>query len=269
MDQVRLISSTVLSLRKKAGLRVRLPLANLTVVTTDTQALAGFEGILRDELNVKAVTLVEQQPDSAESYGITPKLTVNARAAGPRLGKQVQQVIKAARTGDWSESGGVVTAGGIELVAGEYAESVLNTSALALLAGGGFVLLETSTTPELEAEGLARDLIRAVQDTRKSAGFEVSDRIRLDVVFLGDADAATFALATAVDVAGETLATRFATHVSSSVDAGALAAGTPAEWLPGLTGTPVEHYVSFKANHYANSAPVIVAVARDKGTINV
>jgi isoleucyl-tRNA synthetase len=281
MDQVRLISSTVLSLRKKAGLRVRLPLANLTVVTTNTAALAGFEGILRDELNVKAVTLVEQQPDSAESYGITSKLTVNARAAGPRLGKQVQQVIKAARTGDWTETDGVVTAGGVELAAGEYdlelqpastaadAESVLNTSALALLTGGGFVLLETTTTPELEAEGLARDLIRAVQDTRKSAGFEVSDRIRLDVVFFDDADAATFALAAAVDVAGETLATRFTVHSSSSVADAALAAGTPAEWLPGLTGTPVEHYVRFEADHYANSAPVIVAVARDKGTINV
>jgi isoleucyl-tRNA synthetase len=281
MDQVRVISSTVLSLRKKAGLRVRLPLANLTVVTTDTAALAGFEGILRDELNVKAVTLVEQRQDSAESYGITSKLTVNARAAGPRLGKQVQQVIKAARTGDWSETNGVVTAGGIDLAAGEYelelqaastaagAESVLNTSALALLAGGGFVLLETTTTPELEAEGLARDLIRAVQDTRKSAGFEVSDRIRLDLVFFDEADAATFTLAGAVDVAGETLATRFQTHTSSSVADAALAAGTPAEWLPGLTGSPVEHYVRFEANHYANSAPVIVAVARDKGSINV
>ncbi|PXA67802.1 isoleucine--tRNA ligase [Cryobacterium arcticum] len=281
MDQVRLISSTVLSLRKKAGLRVRLPLSNLTVVTTNTAALAGFEGILRDELNVKAVSLVELTEGSAESYGITSKLTVNARAAGPRLGKQVQQVIKAARTGDWSETDGVVTAGGIALVAGEYdlelqaastaadAESVLNTSALALLPGGGFVLLETTTTPELEAEGLARDLIRAVQDTRKSAGFEVSDRIRLDLVFFDEADAATFAIGAAVDVAAETLATRFHTHASSSVDGAVLAAGTPAEWLPRLTGTPVEHYVRFEANHYANSAPVIVAVARDKGTINV
>jgi len=276
MDQVRLVSSTVLSLRKKAGLRVRLPLANLTVVTTDTAALAGFEGILRDELNVKAVTLVEQSADSAQSYGITSKLTVNARAAGPRLGKQVQQVIKAARTNDWSETDGVVTAGGIELAAGEYelelqaastaadAESVLNSSALALLAGGGFVLLETTTTPELEAEGLARDLIRAVQDTRKSAGFEVSDRIRLDLVFFADTDADTFALATGVDVAGETLATRFAAH-SAPADT----AGTPSEWLPGLTGSIVEHYVRFEANHHANHGPVIVAVARDKGTINV
>jgi len=279
MDQVRLISSTVLSLRKKASLRVRLPLANLTVVTGNTADLAGFEGILRDELNVKAVTLVEQLPDSADSYGITSKLTVNARAAGPRLGKQVQQVIKAARTGDWSETDGVVVAGGVPLVAGEYelelqaastsadTGSELASSALALLPGGGFVLLETVTTPELEAEGLARDLIRAVQDTRKSAGFQVSDRIRLDLVFFDEADAATFALADGVDVAGETLATRFVAHPAAAAPTDAV--GTPAEWLPGLTGSAVEHYVRFEANHYANTGPVIVAVAREKGTINV
>ena len=55
--------------------------------------------------------------------------------------------------------------------------------ALALLPSGGFVLLDTTTTPELEAEGLARDVIRAVQDTRKAAGFDVSDRIRLQLLF--------------------------------------------------------------------------------------
>src|SRR6185312_7759924 len=136
----------------------------------------------------KAVEFVELQEDSATRYGITSKLTVNARAAGPRLGKQVQQVIQAARAGDWSEVDGVVTVGGVELAEGEY-DLVLETAqtggeshtALALLAGGGFALLDTATTPELEAEGLARDIIRAVQDTRKAAGLDVSDRIRLSL----------------------------------------------------------------------------------------
>ncbi|MEO6309266.1 MAG: isoleucine--tRNA ligase, partial [Leifsonia sp.] len=175
MDQVRAISSTVLSLRKQAGLRVRLPLATLTVVTSNTAALAPFDAILREELNVKSIDLVELADDSAAAYGITSKLTVNARAAGPRLGKSVQQVIQAARTGNWSEVDGVVTAGGIELAEGEY-ELALATSqdagtadaALALLAGGGFALLDTATTPALESEGFARDVIRGVQDTRKS-----------------------------------------------------------------------------------------------------
>ncbi|MFF1632919.1 isoleucine--tRNA ligase [Leifsonia sp. NPDC058248] len=213
MDRIRAISSTVLSLRKQAGLRVRLPLAGLTVVAGKADALRPFEAILRDELNVKAVEFVELHDDSAVRYGITSKLTVNARAAGPRLGKEVQKVIQAARAGDWSELDGIVTAGGIELAAGEY-DLVLetaqadgeSTSALALLPGGGFVLLDTVTTPELEAEGLVRDIIRAVQDTRKAAGLDVSDRIQLNLAFAHDDDARALGLAQDVDIAAETLA---------------------------------------------------------------
>ncbi|WP_374953335.1 isoleucine--tRNA ligase [Rathayibacter sp. AY1A3] len=188
MDAVRGISSSALSLRKQAGLRVRLPLARLTVVVADAAELAPFEAILRDELNVKEVSLVPLVDSSAADYGVTSRLAVNARAAGPRLGKGVQTVIRAAKAGDWSETDGVVTAGGVELVEGEYeltlevGGSAGDDRAIALLPRGGFVLLDTATTPELEAEGLARDLIRAVQDARKEAGFEVSDRIVLEVV---------------------------------------------------------------------------------------
>lgn len=223
MDRIRAISSTALSLRKQSGLRVRLPLASLTVVAQNADALRPFEAILRDELNVKSVELVELRDESAADYGITSRLTVNARAAGPRLGKQVQQVIGAARAGDWSEHDGVVTVGGIELVEGEYV-LVLEagqaeegaSSALALLPGGGFVLLDTRTTPELEAEGLARDIIRAVQDTRKAAGLDVSDRIRLALTFEHDDDARALDLAADVDIATETLALELVVGAAAS-----------------------------------------------------
>ncbi|HWU31158.1 MAG TPA: isoleucine--tRNA ligase [Microbacterium sp.] len=212
MDAVRELSSVGNALRKKEKLRVRLPLARLTVVSPLDDDLAQFEGILREELNVKTVELVKLGEDTAREYGISHRLSVNARAAGPRLGKDVQKVIRAAKEGFWTEDAGVVTADGIALEPHEY-ELVLETTgrpegeALAVLPTGGFVLLDTATTPELEAEGLARDVIRAVQDTRKKAGFDVSDRIRLQLRFTdaADADAVESAFALA-DVAGETLA---------------------------------------------------------------
>ncbi|MFK4729428.1 class I tRNA ligase family protein, partial [Agromyces mediolanus] len=211
MDAVREITGVALALRKQAGRRVRLPLAKLTVVTADAAALAPFEGILRDELNVKAVEIVALAADSAEAFGIEKRLTVNARAAGPRLGKQVQQAIQAARNGDWSVAADGVVAGGIALEAGEY-ELVLEAggsadgeTALGLLADGGFVMLDTAVTAELEAEGVARDLVRAVQDARKAAGLEVGDRIRLELR-LDDAGAAAAERHLEL-IAGETLAT--------------------------------------------------------------
>lgn len=50
-----------------------------------------------------------------------------------------------------------------------------------MLAGGGFIVLDTEVTPELEVEGVARDLVRAVQQARREAGLDVSDRIRLEI----------------------------------------------------------------------------------------
>jgi len=277
MDRIRAISSTALSLRKQAGLRVRLPLASLTVVSHNADALAPFEAILRDELNVKTVTLVELQETSASEYGITSKLTVNARAAGPRLGKDVQKAIQAARAGDWTEVDGVVTAGGLELVEGEY-DLVLETaqtdgeshSALALLPAGGFVLLDTDLTPELEAEGLARDVIRAVQDTRKAAGLDVSDRIRLDLVFFDDRDATAIDLAREVDIAAETLASVarvFAPATSESL--GSVGSAAVSEWLASVVEHDASFHQDYAAGQFANSGRFIVAVTRRDGRFDV
>ncbi len=207
MDRVRDVASSGLALRKAQNLRVRLPLASLTVVVPDAATIAGFTDILRDELNVKSVTAVEMREESIGEYGITRRLSVNSRALGPRIGGQVQQVIAATKAGDWSVDGEVVTAGGIALEAGEY-DLVLDVAdtavAVSFLPHGGFVVLDTVVTPELAAEGLARDIVRAVQQARKDAGLDVSDRIRLEL----ESDALTIiAMREHQDlIAGETLA---------------------------------------------------------------
>ncbi len=255
MDAVREISSTANALRKQHKLRVRLPLQSLTVVTGGTAGLAQFEAILREELNVKTVELVEATDGIGAKYGITQRLVMNARAAGPRLGKQVQQAIMGAKNGDWSEVGGVVTAGGLELVAGEYelalvAGGVAEGTAISLLPGGGFVLLDTVTTPELEAEGVARDAIRVVQEARKNAGLEVSDRI---VLALNVAPSIAEALTAHGElIAAETLAVGFAVQATPEIDAIVDVATSPGDGV----------FVSGTRALGADKAPIVVTIEK-------
>ncbi|MBP3036009.1 isoleucine--tRNA ligase [Arthrobacter sp. zg-ZUI100] len=190
MDRTRRIASVGSSLRKAANLRVRLPLSEMTVVAPDAEALAGqFAAIIADELNLKSVRLMDAAAADPAEFGITQKLVVNARAAGPRLGKNVQTAIKASKSGDWSvDDAGTVTAGGLELQPQEYTlETVVETGdgesakAVSVLPGGGFLVLNTEVTPELAAEGTARDGIRAIQQARRDADLHISDHIRAEV----------------------------------------------------------------------------------------
>jgi isoleucyl-tRNA synthetase len=206
MDAIRDVASAALSLRKARALRVRLPLARLTVATPQAPALAGFAELLADEVNVKDVVFTDDVAAYCEQV-----LTVVPRALGPRVGKQVQQVIKAVKAGEWELVDGAPVAAGVTLREGEYelrmvAADVENSAPLA--GGAGVVVLDTAVTPELHAEGLARDVIRVVQQARREAGLDVSDRITLTLGASSEVRAAVEAHREFV--AGETLATSLA-----------------------------------------------------------
>ncbi len=203
MDAIRDAASATLSLRKARGLRVRLPLASLTVATADATTLAPFADLLADEVNVKDVVFTEDVAAYCQQV-----LTVVPRILGPRVGKQVQQVIKAVKAGEWELVDGAPVAAGVTLQEGEYelklvASDVTNSAPLP--GDAGVVVLDTTVTPELAAEGLARDVIRVVQQARREAGLDVSDRIALTVSGSGAAVAAVEAHRDFV--AAETLAT--------------------------------------------------------------
>ncbi|MFC5993357.1 isoleucine--tRNA ligase [Pseudonocardia hispaniensis] len=180
MDRVRQVASAALSLRKARGLRVRLPLAALTVAAADAASLEPFTDILRDEVNVKEVVLTTD----VAAHGRF-EVAVNARACGPRLGGDTQKVIRAVKAGQWrSNPDGTVEAGGITLLPGEFTERLVarDPEETAALPGNtGLVVLDTAVTPELAREGLARDAVRVVQQARRDAGLAVSDRIALTV----------------------------------------------------------------------------------------
>src|SRR5215207_7626060 len=183
MGYVRDACSTLLSLRKAEGLRVRLPLAKAVVATEHAALIEPHLAILRDELNVKNVELTTE----VDKFG-SRELILNPKTLGPRLGGRTQQVIGAHKRGDWSLVGdgdsAIAVVGGVELLPGEFDFRVVSSGEGAvapLKQSDGLVVLDTAVTPELEVEGRARDLIRQIQQARRQEGFDVSDRISVRV----------------------------------------------------------------------------------------
>jgi isoleucyl-tRNA synthetase len=214
MDLVRDVCSATLSVRKAHQRRVRLPLQTVTVASPDAHRLVDFRDVIADEVNVRHVELTDDVGSVA-----TERLQLVPARLGPRLGKDVQQVIRAHKSGDWTVEGEVVTVGGVVLEADEYTLELVaedDKASAGLSSHAGVVALDIEVTPELEVEGRARDLVRLIQQARRDAGLDVSDRITLTVVATEpwlDAVAAHEAL-----IAGETLATSIATQRAGSGD---------------------------------------------------
>ena len=184
MDAVRRVVSAASAVRKAQHLRVRLPLKKLTVAMPGAQRLEPFTGIIADEINVREVELTED----VATYGRF-EFTCNARVAGPRLGKQVQQAIKALKAGEWTVDGEKLWAGDIELLPDEFEQRMQvqdPDSTQPLAADGGIVTLDLSVDADQEAEGWARDRIREIQEARRAAGLEITDRIAIALAVPGD-----------------------------------------------------------------------------------
>ncbi len=180
MDQIREAASTALRLREDAGLRVRLPLTSVTVAGKNAPELNEVADLLAEEINVHNVILTDEIGDFA-----TMTLKPNGNILGPRLGSDVQKVFVAAKEGNWSflEDNSIEIAGHI-LESDEYdmaLEPADPTTTASLKSNDAVVILDTKVTPELEAEGSARDLIRTIQQARKDADLDVTDRITVEV----------------------------------------------------------------------------------------
>jgi isoleucyl-tRNA synthetase len=128
-------------------------------------------------VNVKEVVLERE----LAAYG-TIELVVNSRVIGKRMGNAMKAVLAASKEGRWQDNGdGTVQVADQTLGEGDFTLRLRlkEGSAGHSLSKQGAVLLDVSVTPELEREGLARDLMRVIQQTRKQAGLGISDRIRL------------------------------------------------------------------------------------------
>ena len=205
MDTVREVCSAGHSVRKARQLRSRLPLASVTVAGPGAPALAPYQDLIADELNVKQVNLVSNVDAVADLV-----LQVNPAVLGPRLGPATQPVIGAVRRGQWMRlPGGEVEVAGHVLAEDEYFLSLLprdKDSSRALPGNDLVVSLALEMSAELELEGLARDLVRQVQEARKKAGLDVSDHIRLRLDLSSVPELRQAVAAHRDMVAGETLA---------------------------------------------------------------
>ncbi len=174
MRRVQAIVSTGKQLREQYKLRNRLPLNSLTVAGVN---MPEYADIIKDELNVKSVVFKETFDDVADSfiYLITPKI-------GSRLGGALKEIIPSVKRGDYQISGDKLVVAGHELNSDEFEQRLTvreNVTGAALPDNTAVVVLDTDVNADLVAEGLANDALRFIQDTRKVAGLDVSDRITL------------------------------------------------------------------------------------------
>ena len=178
MDFVRDLCSTALSIREEANIRIRLPLASLTLACGSAgNELFDYSSLIKDEVNVKAIHVI----DGGNEFG--DKTVKIKGSVGARLKSQMPSVLRAAAEGNWQlMDDGTLAIAGLILQADEFEVKVKVRPGILgkqLNHHEGIVILDTNVTPELENEGLSRDLVRLIQMSRREANLNVSDRIEL------------------------------------------------------------------------------------------
>ncbi len=189
MSLAQKVSSMVLALRRKVSIKVRQPLMKILIPVLDRQTadcIAAVRNLIMNEVNVKQVELIE------DTTGIiTKRIKPNFKTLGPRYGKYMKQI--AAMTAEFSQERIAQIEAAPETVLDLGSEQITVTPAdfeissedmpgwLVASEGKLTVALDITVTDELRAEGVARELINRIQNIRKESGFEVTDKIRVEI----------------------------------------------------------------------------------------
>ena len=179
MDQVLDICSIALFIRSEENIRVRQPLASLKIIADNSLMFEEFEDLIKDEINVKSIIYSNDLKNNADL-----KLSINFPILGKRLPQKMKDIIKLSKEGQWKYLSSELWIADEQLLKEEYSLVLLPKnaqSAKPFSNNKGIVWLDLALTKELEEEGGARDLVRFIQQARKEAGFEVSDRIKLNI----------------------------------------------------------------------------------------
>lgn len=185
MQKAQTISSLVLSLRQKEKIKVRQPLQKIMIPVLDSlekEEILAVSGLIKQEVNVKEIELID------EASGILVKqIKPNFKTLGPRFGQDMKAVAQVINTFDQEKIKLLEKEGSLEVFfSGKKStltpEDVVISSQdiegwLVANAHGITVALDVTLTPSLKKEGIARELVNRIQNLRKDAGFEVTDKI--------------------------------------------------------------------------------------------
>ncbi|MCM3626428.1 isoleucine--tRNA ligase [Paenibacillus glycanilyticus] len=196
MDSAKQIVELARNVRNETGIKTRQPLSELIVSLDRDFAVTEYEDIIKDEINVKSIVV-----QNSDSGFVDFTLKLNLKVAGKKYGKHVgpiQAYLKGLAPGATREA---VTSGSLVFTTAEGEAITVTTEELLVekqaksgfasaSASGVTVALNTDITPELEQEGWVREVIRAVQDTRKKLDLPIEKRIDLALDVDADLQAA-------------------------------------------------------------------------------
>lgn len=181
IDKVRDVCNAGLSVRNKENAKVRQPLAKIEIYgKAGVAVLSKYENIIKDELNVKQIIISENLQDKA-----TLNLKINFPVLGKRLPDKIKQIIPLSKQGKWEK-----LADGRIKIADEVLEKTEcdillepkdKKGAAPLSSNDALVVLDLNITEELKNEGIARDIVRLIQQARKEADLNITDRINISV----------------------------------------------------------------------------------------
>jgi isoleucyl-tRNA synthetase len=187
MEMAQLVSSLVLSLRKKANIRVRQPLSKIMVPVKDENMKTQLEKVshlIKSEVNIKEIEFL-----SPDNNILVKNVKPNFKTLGKKYGKQMKQIqayftnMSQEEIHQFEKNNGThlnVDGVDVELTLEDALISTQDIPGWAVTSEGDLtVALDMTITDELMQEGLAREIVNRVQNLRKTGGFEVTDRIEL------------------------------------------------------------------------------------------
>ena len=180
MDKVRDVCSAALAIRNNSNIRIRQPLSALTIYGEGLDYLQNFADLIKDELNVKEMIISNNLLEQANF-----KLKINFPILGKRLPSKIKEIIQANKQNLWKQNDtGIIEICGEELLKEEaqlILEAKVGENSQALADNRALCILDLNINDELEAEGIARDMIRVIQQARKDLNLNVADRIKLGI----------------------------------------------------------------------------------------